>query len=251
MAGHSQFKNIMHRKGAQDKKRAKVFNKLGREITVAAKMGQPTPETNPRLRAAIQAARAANMPNDRIKKAIESANPASGEGSNYDEVRYEGYGPGGVAVIVEALTDNRNRTAAEVRAAFTKNGGQMGETNSVSFMFDKVGTMTYPVSVAGAEQMFEAAVEAGAENVESTKGSHEVTTAMEDFIAVKEALAEKFGEPESSGIVWKPKTLTALNQEQAEDLFAMIETLEDSDDVQNVFANFDVADDVMERLMAS
>lgn len=251
MAGHSQFKNIMHRKGAQDKKRAKVFNKLGREITVAAKMGQPTPESNPRLRAAIQAARAANMPNDRIKKAIESANPASGEGSNYDEVRYEGYGPGGVAVIVEALTDNRNRTAAEVRAAFTKNGGQMGETNSVSFMFDKVGVITYSESVAGAEKMFEAAVEAGAENVESTKGSHEVTTAMEDFIAVKETLAEKFGEPESSGIVWKPKTLTALNQEQAEDLFSMIETLEDSDDVQNVFANFDVAEDVMERLMAS
>lgn len=251
MAGHSQFKNIMHRKGAQDKKRAKVFNKLGREITVAAKMGQPIPENNPRLRAAILAARAANMPNDRIKRAIESANPASGDSANYDEIRYEGYGPGGVAVIVEALTDNRNRTASEVRTAFTKNGGQLGETNSVSFMFDKVGSIVYPESTASTEQMFEAAVEAGAENVETLKGNHEITTAMEDYISVKEALAEKFGEPESSGIVWKPKTLTALDQEQAESLFTMIETLEDSDDVQNVFANFDIADDVMERLMAS
>jgi len=251
MAGHSQFKNIMHRKGAQDKKRAKIFNKLGREITVAAKMGQPLPENNPRLRAAIQAARAANMPSDRIKRAIESANPASGDSANYDEVRYEGYGPGGVAVIVEALTDNRNRTASEVRTAFTKNGGQLGETNSVSFMFDKVGSIVYPAGVAGTEQIFEAAVEAGAENVETVRGNHEITTEMEDFIAVKEALAEKFGEPESSGIIWKPKTLTALNAEQAESLFAMIETLEDSDDVQNVFANFDVAEDVMERLMAS
>jgi YebC/PmpR family DNA-binding regulatory protein len=251
MAGHSQFKNIMHRKGAQDKKRAKVFNKLGREITVAAKMGLPIPENNPRLRAAIQAARAANMPNDRIKRALDSANPASGDSAQYDEIRYEGYGPGGVAVIVEALTDNRNRTASEVRTAFTKNGGQLGETNSVSFMFDKVGAIVYPEAVASTEQMFEAAVEAGAENVETAKGNHEITTAMGDYIAVKEALAEKFGEPESSGIIWKPKTLTALNQEQAESLFDMIETLEDSDDVQNVFANFDVAEDVMERLMAS
>lgn len=251
MAGHSQFKNIMHRKGAQDKKRAKLFNKLGREITVAAKMGQPIPEGNPRLRAAILAARAANMPNDRIKRAIESANPNSGDANNFDEVRYEGYGPGGVAVIVEALTDNRNRTAAEVRSAFSKNGGAMGETNSVSFMFAKIGSVIYPASVAGNDQMFEAAVEAGAENVESDGETHEIATQPEDFITVKEALEKKFGAPQSSGIIWKPSNTVSLNQDQAQELFDMIETLEDSDDVQNVFANFDISDDIMEKLMAS
>lgn len=251
MAGHSQFKNIMHRKGAQDKKRAKLFNKLGREITVAAKLGQPIPENNPRLRTAILAARAANMPNDRIKRAIESANPNSGDANNFDEVRYEGYGPGGVAVIVEALTDNRNRTAAEVRSAFAKNGGAMGESNSVSFMFSKIGQIVYPASIASADAMFEAAVEAGAENVESVDDTHEVATKPEDFIAVKEALEKKFGAPQSSAIIWKPSNTVTVTQEQAEDLFAMIETLEDSDDVQNVFANFDVSDDIMEKLMAS
>jgi YebC/PmpR family DNA-binding regulatory protein len=251
MAGHSQFKNIMHRKGAQDKKRAKLFNKLGREIMVAAKSGQPNPDINPRLRAAIQAARSANMPNDRIKRAIDSGSPNSADAANYDEVRYEGYGPGGVAVIVEALTDNRNRTAAEVRAAFTKKGGALGESNSVSFMFDRIGSIVYPASVGGAEQVFEAAVEAGAENVESDKDGHEIATKPEDFMAVKDVLVEKFGEPESSGITWKPKTMTELDHEKASDLFAMIELLEDSDDVQNVFSNFEVTDEVMERLMAS
>lgn len=250
MAGHSQFKNIMHRKGAQDKKRAKLFNKLGREITVSAKAGLPIPENNPRLRAAILAARASNMPNDRIKKALDAASPSSTDANNFDEVRYEGYGPGGVAIIVEALTDNRNRTAAEVRAAFTKNGGALGESNSVSFMFARIGSVVYPAAVAAADQVFEAAVEAGADNVESDAETHEIATQPEDFIAVKEVLEKKFGAPQSSGIIWKPSNTITLNQEQAEDLFAMIETLEDNDDVQNVFSNFDVSDEIMERLMA-
>lgn len=250
MAGHSQFKNIMHRKGAQDKKRAKIFNKLAREITVAARSGQPDPEANPRLRNAILAARAENMPNSRIKSAIDQANPNSGDMSNYEEIRYEGYGPGGAAVIVEALTDNRNRTAGEVRTAFAKNGGALGETNSVSFMFAKVGLISYPEGKASFDDMFEAGVEAGADNVETSKGSHEITTKPEDFAAVRDALEKKFGAPESGGIVWKPVNTVALNQEQAEDMFTMIEALEDSDDVQNVFANFEVEEAVMERLLA-
>lgn len=251
MAGHSQFKNIMHRKGAQDKKRAKLFNKLAREITVAAKSGQPDPDANPRLRNAIAAAREANMPNNRIKSALDSANPNSGDASNYDEVRYEGRGPGGVAVIVEALTDNRNRTAAEVRSAFTKNGGALGESNSVSFMFARVGQIVFSAAVASGEAMFEAAVEAGADNVETTADGHEVTTAPEDFIAVKEALEKKFGAPlEGAAIVWKPVTTSKLDQEQAEELFDLIEALEDSDDVQKVFSNFEVDESVMERLLA-
>lgn len=252
MAGHSQFKNIMHRKGAQDKKRAKIFNKLAREITVAAKMGQPDPDANPRLRNAMLAAREANMPNSRIKSALDAALPNSGDASNYDEVRYEGYGPGGVAVIIEALTDNRNRTAAEVRAAFTKNGGALGESNSVSFMFARVGQITYPASVAAGDAMFEAAVEAGAENVDTTPDQHEVTTAPEDFMAVKDALEKTFGPAqEGAAIVWKPVNTAKLDQEQAEALFDLIEALEDSDDVQKVFSNFEVDDSVMERLMAS
>ncbi len=252
MAGHSQFKNIMHRKGAQDKKKAKLFNKLAREITVAAKSGQPDPDANPRLRNAIAAAREANMPNNRIKSALDSANPNSGDASNYDEVRYEGYGPGGVAVIVEALTDNRNRTAAEVRSAFTKNGGALGESNSVSFLFARVGQIVFPASVASGEAMFEAAVEAGADNVDTTADGHEVTTAPEDFIAVKEALETKFGAPlEGAAIVWKPVTTSKLDQEQAQELFDLIEALEDSDDVQKVFSNFEVDESVMEKLLAS
>lgn len=252
MAGHSQFKNIMHRKGAQDKKRAKMFNKIGREITVAAKMGQPDPDANPRLRNAIIAARAANMPNDRIKRAIEAGNPNSADASNYDEVRYEGYGPGGVAVIVEALTDNRNRTASEVRTAFTKNDGALGETNSVSFMFTRIGQIVYPKTVAGFDAMFEAVIDAGAENVEEVKDTYEITTKPEDFIAAKDTLEKKFGAPmEGAAVIWKPQTTAKLNQEQAQSLFDMIEALEDSDDVQNVYSNFEVDEDVMERLMAS
>ncbi|TAL31384.1 MAG: YebC/PmpR family DNA-binding transcriptional regulator [Alphaproteobacteria bacterium] len=247
MAGHSQFKNIMHRKGAQDKKKAKVFNKLAREITVAAKAGQPDPDANPRLRNAIAAARKENMPNSRIKSAIDQAKPG-GDMSNYENVRYEGRGPGGVAVIVEALTDNRNRTAGEVRAAFAKNGGALGETNSVSFMFARIGSVLFPAGVTSSDAMFEAAVEAGAENVETTKDGHEVTTRPEDFIAVKEALEKKFGTPETAGVIWKPNMTVAVSQEQAKDLLDLIEALEDSDDVQNVFANFEVDDAVMERL---
>jgi YebC/PmpR family DNA-binding regulatory protein len=250
MAGHSQFKNIMHRKGAQDKKRARLFNKLAREITVAAKEGQPDPDANPRLRNAMIAAREANMPSDRIKRAVDQANPNSGDLSQYDEVRYEGYGPGGVAVIIEALTDNRNRTAGEVRAAFTKNGGALGETNSVSFMFNKIGQIVFDAKVAGFDAVFEAAVEAGAENVETLGGTHEVTTAPGDFIAVKEALEKEFGPSQSSGIIWKPLNTVALNQEQAQDLFDLIEALEDSDDVQNVFSNMEVTEEIMERLAA-
>jgi len=249
MAGHSQFKNIMHRKGAQDKKRAKLFNKLAREITVAARAGQPDPALNPRLRNAIVAARDSNMSNDRIKRAMEQGSPNS-DASNYEEIRYEGYGPGGVAVIIEALTDNRNRTASDVRMAFTKNEGALGETNSVSFMFAKVGSIVYPSAVAEESRMFEAAVEAGAENVETSGGSHEVTTKPADFIAVKEALEKIFGAPESSGIIWKPNMTVAVTQAQAQDLIGLIDALEDLDDVQNVFANFEVDDAVMDRLMA-
>jgi YebC/PmpR family DNA-binding regulatory protein len=247
MAGHSQFKNIMHRKGAQDKKKAKIFNKLAREITVAAKSGQPDPEANPRLRNAILAARKENMPNSRIKSAIDQAKPGA-DTSSYDSIRYEGRGPGGVALIVEALTDNRNRTAGEVRAAFAKNEGAMGESNSVSFMFARIGSVVYPTAVASSDAMFEAAVEAGAENVETTKDGHEVTTKPEDFITVREALEKKFGTPETAGVIWKPNMTVAVNQDQAKTLLELIEALEDSDDVQNVFANFEVDDAVMERL---
>jgi YebC/PmpR family DNA-binding regulatory protein len=240
----------MHRKGAQDKKKAKVFNKIAREITVAAKSGLPDPEGNPRLRNAIAAAREANMPNSRIKSAIDQASP-NAEGGNFDEIRYEGYGPGGTAIIVEALTDNRNRTAGDVRSAFTKNGGTLGETNSVSFMFSKIGHIVYPASVAAESAMFEAGVEAGAENVETVRDTHEITTQAADFIHVKEALEKKYGAPLSSGIIWKPMNTVAVTQEQAKDLMELIETLEDSDDVQNVFSNFEVDDAVMEKLLAS
>jgi YebC/PmpR family DNA-binding regulatory protein len=251
MAGHSQFKNIMHRKGAQDKKKTKLFSKLAREITVAAKSGQPDPNVNSRLRNALAAARVKNMPSDRIKRAIEQANPNSADAANYEDIRYEGYGPGGVAVIVEALTDNRNRTAGDVRSTFSKNGGTLGEMNSVSFMFSKIGSVVYPLGAASADQMFEAAIEAGADNVETLDGTHEVTCKPSDFIAVKEALEKKLGAAEDSGIIWKPMTTVSVTQQQAQDLIDLIEALEDFDDVQNVFANFEVGQDVMDRLMAS
>jgi YebC/PmpR family DNA-binding regulatory protein len=247
MAGHSQFKNIMHRKGAQDAKRAKVFTKLIRELTTAARSGQPDPAANPRLRAAIQAARVANMSKDTLERAIKrgAGNDAA---DNYEEVRYEGYGPGGVAVIVEALTDNRNRTAGEVRAAFSKNGGALGETNSVAFMFDRVGEIVFPASAASAEALFEGALEAGAEDVQSDEDGHSVTCAQDDFAAVREALEKTFGEPKSAKLVWKPKTTTPVEGEKAETLFKMIEVLEDSDDVQTVYANFDISEDELKRL---
>jgi YebC/PmpR family DNA-binding regulatory protein len=250
MAGHSQFKNIMHRKGAQDKKKAQKYNKLAREITMAAKGGQPDPNVNPRLRKAIDDARKENMASDRIKRAVEQANPNNAD-ANYEEIRYEGYGPGGVAVIVEALTDNRNRTAGDVRLAFTKNDGAMGETNSVSFMFSKVGSVVFAKNVADEDKVFEAAVEAGAENVETVGDTYEVTTQPSDFMAVKDALEKKFGPSQDAGIIWKPNVMVAVTQEQAKDLIDLIEALEDYDDVQNVFSNFEVDDSVMERLMAS
>jgi YebC/PmpR family DNA-binding regulatory protein len=191
------------------------------------------------------------MPNDRIKRAIEQANPNSADASSYDEMRYEGYGPGGVAVIVEALTDNRNRTAGEVRAAFAKNGGTLGETNSVSFMFSRVGVIVYPASAAGSGQMFEVAVEAGAENIESKDGLYDITARPEDFIAVREVLEKKFGAPQEAGVIWRPMNTVKLNTDQAEDMISLIESLEDNDDVQNVFSNFEMDESVMERLMAS
>lgn len=247
MAGHSQFKNIMHRKGAQDAKRAKIFTKLIRELTTAARSGQPDPAANPRLRAAIQAARVANMSKDTLERAIKRG--AGGDAAdNYEEVRYEGYGPGGVAVIVEALTDNRNRTAGEVRAAFSKNGGALGETNSVAFMFDRVGEIVFPASAATAEALFEGALDAGAEDVQSDEEGHSVTCAQDDFAAVREALEKKFGEPKSAKLVWKPKTTTPVEGEKAETLFKMIEVLEDSDDVQTVYANFDISEDELSKL---
>ncbi|WP_158044969.1 YebC/PmpR family DNA-binding transcriptional regulator [Skermanella pratensis] len=249
MAGHSQFKNIMHRKGAQDVKRAKMFNKLAREISVAAKSGLPDPAANPRLRAAIIAARTQNMPKDRIDRAIKSGSPG-GDDANYEEVRYEGYGPGGIALIVEALTDNRNRTAAEVRSAFTKHGGSLGETGSVAFMFSRIGLIVYPAKAAEAEAMFEAALEAGAENVESTDDLHEVTTSMEDLSGVRDALEEKFGPAESAALTWKPVNTVAPDEDTAASLLKLIDVLDDSDDVQSVSGNFDIPNELLERLTA-
>lgn len=251
MAGHSKFKNIQHRKGAQDKKRAKMFTKVGREIIVAAKLGGGDPASNPRLRAAIAAGREVNMPNDRIKRAIETALGVGGEENNYSEMRYEGYGPGGVAIIIDALTDNKNRTASEVRVAFGKCGGNLGETNSVSFMFDRVGQIVYPHSKATPDAMFEASVEAGATDCQSDGETHEIICAVEDFATVRDAMEEKFGAPEQSGLVWKPNVMAEVTEEQAATVLKLIEMLEDNDDVQNVYTNFEVSDEIMERLLAA
>jgi YebC/PmpR family DNA-binding regulatory protein len=248
MAGHSQFKNIMHRKGAQDKKRAKVFTRLIREIQVAAK-ASTDPDANPRLRSAILAGRAANMPKDNIDRVLKRA--AGGEDdANFDEIRYEGYGPGGVAMIVDALSDNRNRTASEVRSAFTKYGGSLGETNSVSFMFDRIGRVTFPGEVAEPDDMFEAAIEAGAENVESTDSGHEITCAPDDLNTVRDFLEGKYGAPEAAELSWKPQTTVAVNEGQAQTLLKLLDTLDDNDDVQGVSANFEIPDDVMAKLTA-
>jgi len=249
MAGHSQFKNIMYRKGAQDKKRAKVFGKLIREITVAARSGLPDPASNPRLRAALAAARTANMPKDNIDRAIKRA-VGGDDATQYEEIRYEGYGPGGVAVIAEALTDNRKRTASEVRSAFSKYGGTLGETNSVSFMFDHVGLIRLEPGVGNAEAVFEAAVEAGASNVESAGDGHEVTCAPDDFSTVRDALAERFGDPQEARLAWQPQTTIEINEEQAETLLKLLDALDDNDDVQQVSANFEIAEETMTRLTA-
>ena len=247
MAGHSQFKNIMHRKGAQDAKRAKVFTKLIRELTVAAKTGVPDPAANPRLRAAIIAARQSNMPRDTMERAIKRGSGADGA-DNYEEVRYEGYGPGGVAVIVEALTDNRNRTAGDVRVAFSKNGGALGESNSVAFGFARVGQLAFPFTVGDADTVMEAAIEAGADDASSDEEVHEVITRMEDFQAVREALEQRFGEPKSARLIWRPLNTVPVDVETAQTLMKMIEMLEDLDDVQQVYANFDMSEQVMAQL---
>ncbi|MGA7068931.1 MAG: YebC/PmpR family DNA-binding transcriptional regulator [Pseudolabrys sp.] len=248
MAGHSQFKNIMHRKGRQDKVRSKLFGKLAREITVSAKLGLPDPAFNPRLRAAIISARAENMPKDNIDRAIKKSQGADTE--SYDEIRYEGYGPGGVAIIVEALTDNRNRTAGEVRAIFAKNGGNLAETGAVSFMFSHVGIVEYDAKAASADAMLEAAIDAGAEDVVSNDDGHQVITTPDTLADVSKALETKFGEPRKSSLLWKPQNTVALDDESGEKVLKLIESLDDSDDVQNVYANFEVSDALVARMSA-
>ena len=249
MAGHSQFKNIMYRKGAQDAKRAKVFTKLIRELTVAARSGLPDPDANPRLRSAIIAARAANMPKDTMERAIKRGSGGD-DTANYEEIRYEGYGPGGVAVIVEALTDNRNRTASEIRAAFSKHGGNLGETGSVSFMFERVGRIEFKSAIASADEMFDAASEAGATDAESDEAGHHVSCAPDDLSAVRDSLEKRFGTPESARLDWKPVTTVPVDEQAASTLFKLLDVLDDNDDVQRVSTNFDVDEEVMERLSA-
>ncbi len=249
MAGHSQFKNIMHRKGVQDARRARQFGKVIREITVAARTGLPDPGSNPRLRAAIAAAREVNMPRDTIERAIKKATGA-GAGDEYQEVRYEGYGPAGVAIIVEGLTDNRNRTASDMRSIFSKHGGALGETNSVAFLFNRLGVIRYPASAASADDMLEAAIEAGADNVQSDAEGHEITTSVEGFFAARDALEGRLGPPESAKLDWRPTTTVTLDEEKAVGVLKLIDALDESDDVQNVTANFDIPDAVMERLSA-
>ncbi|MCM2290911.1 YebC/PmpR family DNA-binding transcriptional regulator [Allorhizobium sp. BGMRC 0089] len=248
MAGHSQFKNIMHRKGKQDSVRSKMFSKLAREITVAAKTGMPDPTMNPRLRLAIQNAKAQSMPKDNIERAIKKA--AGNDGENYDEVRYEGYGPGGVAVIVEALTDNRNRTASNVRSIFSKAGGALGETGSVSFSFDRVGEIVYKSEAGDADKIMEAAIEAGAEDVISDESGHTVICGFEDMGEVSKALEAVLGEAESVKAIWKPQNTVPVDEEKAQSLMKLIDNLEDDDDVQNVYANFEVSEEVMAKLSA-
>ena len=250
MAGHSKFKNIQHRKGAQDKKRAKIFSKLGREITVAAKLGGGDPDMNPRLRLAIATARGQSMPKDGIERAVQKG-VGSTEGEDYVEMRYEGYGPGGVAIIVDTLTDNKNRTAGDVRSYFSKCGGNLGETGCVSFMFDRVGEIAYPLDKADSEKMFEAAVEAGAADCETDDEEHVITTDPDEFAAVAENLEGTMGEAIRSGLIWRPNTMAEVSEEQAQTLIKLIDLLEDNDDVQTVTTNFEVSDEIMEKLMAN
>ena len=252
MAGHSQFKNIMHRKGRQDAQRAKIFTKLIREITTAARLGATDPSANPRLRAAMIAARENNMTRDTIDRAIKRGSGSDAD-ANYDEVRYEGYGPGGVALIVEALTNNRNRTAGEVRSSFSKYGGNLGETNSVSFMFDRVGEFKFPLAAGSPDAVMEKAIDAGADDVVSGEGEeapHEIYCAQESFNAVREALEKSLGQPSSAKLMWRPKTTAAVEGETAQSLLDLIAALEDNDDVQNVYANFEVSDDALAKFAA-
>jgi YebC/PmpR family DNA-binding regulatory protein len=246
MAGHSKFKNIQHRKGAQDKKRSAQFSKLSREITVAAKMGMPDPDMNPRLRLAVNAAKAQSVPKDNIQRAIDKA--IGGDAESYDEMRYEGYGPGGVSIIVEALTDNRNRTATNVRTAFSKNGGNLGASGAVSHGFDRMGLITYPASAGDADSVFEAALEAGAEDVESSEDEHSIWTSMDALHEVAKALETMLGAAESAKLAWKPQLLVEVDEANAATLLKMIDALEDDDDVQTVWGNYDVSDEVMAKL---
>ena len=246
MAGHSKFKNIMHRKGAQDKKRSSLFSKLSREITVAAKMGLPDPDMNPRLRMAVNAAKAASLPKDNIQRSIDKATRSDAE--TYEEIRYEGFGPGGVSLIIEALTDNRNRTATNVRVAVSKNGGNLGASGSVSHAFDRVGLINYPTSAGDAEKVFEAALDAGAEDVTSSEDGHEIWTAQVDLHEVVKAITPVLGEPEGAKLAWRPQTMVEVGEDDAGLLFKLIDTLDDDDDVQTVWGNYDVPDAVMEKL---
>jgi YebC/PmpR family DNA-binding regulatory protein len=246
MAGHSQFKNIMHRKGRQDAQKSKLFSKLAREITVAAKLGTPDPAMNPRLRAAVIAARAENMPKDNIERAIKKA--SGNDAENYDELRYEGYGPGGVAVIMEVLTDNRNRAASDIRSYFTKSGGNLGETGSVSFMFDRLGIIEYDVHKGSADAMLEAAIEAGADDVVSGEDGHEIYASQETFRDVAKALEAKFGEARKVALIWKPQNTVPVDDATGEKLLKLIDLLNEHDDVQNVYANFEVSDALMAKM---
>jgi YebC/PmpR family DNA-binding regulatory protein len=249
MAGHSQYKNIMHRKGRQDAAKAKLFSKLAREITVSAKHGTPDPDMNARLRLAIQAARAENMPKDNIERAIKKAQ--GGDADTYEAIRYEGYGPGGVAIVAEALTDNRNRTGGAVRAVFTKYGGNLGATGSVAHMFAHVGEITYPAGAGSADAVLEAAIDAGADDVNSDADGHVVTCAFDSLGTVAAALEGKLGQPRSVKAIWKPSLSTQVDEEKAESIMKMIAALEDDDDVQNVFANFEVSEEVLKKLTAA
>ena len=246
MAGHSKYKNIMYRKGAQDKKRSAIFSKLAREITVAAKAGSPDPDMNPRLRAAVNAAKAQSMPKDNIQRAIDKA--SGGDAENYEDVRYEGFGPGGVSLVVEALTDNRNRTATNVRTAFSKNGGNLGASGSVTHGFERLGLIEYPPSAGDAEKVLEAAIEAGAEDVESSEDGHEIWTSLDDLHGVARALEAALGEADSVKLAWRPGTRIDVAGDEAAQLLKLIDALEDDDDVQTVWGNYDLSEETLERL---
>jgi YebC/PmpR family DNA-binding regulatory protein len=246
MAGHSKFKNIMHRKGAQDKKRSSLFSKLSREITVAAKMGLPDPDMNPRLRMAVNAAKAASLPKDNIQRSIDKA--SRGDAETYEEIRYEGFGPGGVSLIIEALTDNRNRTATNVRTAVAKNGGNLGAGGSVSHAFDRLGLINYPASAGDADAVFEAALEAGADDVSSSEEGHEIWTSNESLHEVVKALTPVLGEPDGAKLAWRPQIMVDVSEGDAATLFKLLDTLDDDDDVQTVWGNYEISDEVMEKL---
>lgn len=247
MAGHSQFKNIMRRKGAQDAKKGKILTKVGREIISACKAGSSDPASNPRLRTAILWAREENMTRDRIEAAIKRGS-GSVDSDNFESIRYEGYGPGGTALIVQTLTDNRNRTAPDLRSAFSKFGGAMGETGSVSFMFDYIGRITYPLAIATADGIFETAIDVGAENCETDENNHIITCTLEQFVGVRDGLEKKYGVPESAKMIWQPKNTISVDEEQAKSLLKLIDALEDNDDVQEVFSNFEISEAMMNKI---